>query len=271
MKLVECILWCVYLFSNAASSQTIRRIVLLGERNSGTTFMERLLTKSVHNKYRISAKIPFFSSNIPILSYKHMWRHDLLSDKELEQIAALHSTLFILQMRNACSWVDGMYRKPWHMCPSNSKDPCSGIYVAINRNETSKMTRAQFMLNAWRDNAEATRNVANYTYANVFDLRRHKLKIMLQLKQIIPHRTYISRLHVLERNPNAVLRELRAIFGIQLKPNVFSLTKSLNVHPPVCLTQDEYEIVQRAVDWVVEGQVGYSIDDCKMCTSAQTA
>lgn len=194
-----------------------------------------------------------------------MFRHNVLSDTELKRVIAAKHILWILQIRNPCSWSDGMYRKPWHMCSPDRDARCDGIYIGINSEETSNMTRAQFMRSPWRDNVEANNNATNFEYANVFALRRHKLKIMLQIKEAIPRRATFSRLHVLEKNPFRFLQELRAVFNIEINERAVSRSSSSKRHLPVCLDEEEYDIVRRTIDWTVEGQVGYSIDDCKIC------
>lgn len=42
---------CLCEIINLASSQEIKRIVLLGERNSGTNFIEKILTHSLQTQF----------------------------------------------------------------------------------------------------------------------------------------------------------------------------------------------------------------------------
>jgi len=192
------------------SPQQVKRVVLLGERNSGTNFVESILKRSLHRRYQngYAGSYPF-ASKIPVVSFKHMFRHDALSGAEIARIVAERNTLWILQIRDPCAWMDAMYRKPWHMCPAEGEVGCDDVYIGLNTKETSKMTRAQFMLTPWRDNAEARNKFTSFEYANPFALRRHKLKIMLQIKRALPHRTVFSRLHVTERNPLVFLKDLQ--------------------------------------------------------------
>lgn len=94
------------------------RIHLLGERNSGTNYIESILkTSLLEEKYgNFSLKYPF-ASGIPVLDFKHMWRHDLLDSKELKIIEENQDSLWLLVVRSPCSWADGMYRNPGTCAP----------------------------------------------------------------------------------------------------------------------------------------------------------
>ena len=101
---------------NAPSAK--RRLCVLGERNSGTSLIERTLLAHFRpyactpqpTRGRATAQ-PF--SRTP-LGFKHLFDRTGLTEEELE---LARNTNWIIAVRNPCSWLDGMFRKPHHRCP----------------------------------------------------------------------------------------------------------------------------------------------------------
>jgi hypothetical protein len=52
-----------------------------------------------------------FSSGIPVLLHKHMFRHDLLNETELAEIKARTDILWVLVVRSPCDWYVVLLRK----------------------------------------------------------------------------------------------------------------------------------------------------------------
>ncbi|KAL7448887.1 hypothetical protein ACHAWC_001005, partial [Mediolabrus comicus] len=99
-------------------------IYLLGERNSGTTFVSNTLAKAFDSPNKLGNKAELFSAEIPGgLLYKHMFRHDLLNAKELAEIKRRDDILWVMVVRSPCDWAEAMFRKPYHLCPKKEKHP----------------------------------------------------------------------------------------------------------------------------------------------------
>lgn len=79
-------------------------IYLLGERNSGTTFVSNTLAKAFDPPNTMGNDAEKFASDIPVLLHKHMFRHDLLESKELAEISARDDILWIMVVRSPCEW-----------------------------------------------------------------------------------------------------------------------------------------------------------------------
>jgi hypothetical protein len=47
------------------------------------------------------------------------------------------STLWVFAVREACHWIDGMFRKQWHRC--DSAKGCSGGYTGFRKPSGSRM------------------------------------------------------------------------------------------------------------------------------------
>lgn len=75
-----------------------------GERNSGTTFVSDTLAEAFDPPNFMGSKLERFSSGIPVLLHKHMFRHDLLNETELTEIKARTDILWVLVVRSPCDW-----------------------------------------------------------------------------------------------------------------------------------------------------------------------
>merc|ERR1711959_552154 len=107
--------------TNRTSNPTpIRTIKILGERNSGTNFLEKILVPAFHPHYsNNNGRFPFAEGpDFGPFGGKHMFRHKLLSQEELELLAGpkYQDVLWLLAVRSPCDWGTGMYHNPWHMC-----------------------------------------------------------------------------------------------------------------------------------------------------------
>mmetsp|Transcript_31121 Transcript_31121/g.64052 ORF Transcript_31121/g.64052 Transcript_31121/m.64052 type:complete len:343 (-) Transcript_31121:85-1113(-) len=262
-------------FNNFSRLQTSpKNIYVLGERNSGTNYVARILRNSFDppNKPDPSRTHEFFSSEIPVLLHKHMFRHTLLNETELMEIYNRTDILWILAVRRPCDWAEGMYRLPWHMCPpKNISSGCPGEFIGFEHKETLKQyTLQEFFEMEWGDWPESSnfRNLSfvgnEFIYRNIFQLRRHKLRLMKQITNTVPRNVKIARLHEIERSPEAFIQSLILEFDLKRKEGPYERA-SQKMHVEKCFKRDEWEIAQREIDWGLEGEFGYTFLDCHMC------
>ena len=73
----------------------INKFTILGERCSGTGFLEQVMT---HN-FKLS------------LTWKYGWKHFFGFNDYKDS----EDTLFIGIVREPYSWINSLYRKPWHL------------------------------------------------------------------------------------------------------------------------------------------------------------
>ena len=106
---------------------------------------------------------------------------------------------------------------------------------------------------------------ANYTYPNVFALRRHKLKLMKQILQVAPHNVKFVRLNEFERGPGLFIDNTVKEFDLKVKPDYTKPPPSNYSHTTTCLTPDEWKAAQNEIDWRLEAEFGFSPHDCRMC------
>ena len=220
-------------------------IYVLGERNSGTNYAAATLRKAFNPPNNVSNPAlshEYFSADIPVLKHKHMFRHTLLNDTELAEIANRTDILWILVVRSPCEWAEAMKRLPWHVCmPNDITSECPGAkFVGFEHKEDlKKYTLSEFFNMEWggeyprnrpynhchdtlshftlhtcyfKDWPESTnfRNLSfvgkDFVYRNIFQLRRHKLMLMKQIIDTVPRHVKILRLHELERSPEIFIQ-----------------------------------------------------------------
>lgn len=137
--------------SSPALRARIQHVHLLGERNSGTKFIESAFHAVLDPSYgrkEATAAYGSYTKHVPVFGFKHMWRSTrlALNATELAQLARNDNRLFILAVRAPCDWMDGMYRKPWHLCPSEYSRCKNHIYTAIKREYVESKSFGDFML-----------------------------------------------------------------------------------------------------------------------------
>jgi hypothetical protein len=265
-------------------------IYLLGERNSGTTFVSNTLTKAFDPPNKLGNKAEVFSAGIPVVHYKHMFRHDLLNATELAEIKRRDDILWVMVVRSPCDWAEAMMRKPYHFCPPKHPEKCGPgtATVWMNHNNMIGTQLVEFFTTVeWVDWAESThfmRNEAlengkvkavdpysiskpgaNFTYPNVFALRKHKLKLMKQIFDVAPRNVKFVRLNEFERGPSLFIDNLVKEFDLKVKTEYTKPPPSSYSHTTTCLTPDEWTAAQNEIDWKLEAEFGFSPHDCRMC------
>eukprot|EP00804_Cyclotella_cryptica_P026423 CCRYP_008091-RB/>CCRYP_008091-RB protein AED:0.18 eAED:0.18 QI:165/1/1/1/0.83/0.71/7/1818/557 len=257
-------------------------IYLLGERNSGTTFVSDTLAEAFDPPNSMGSNLEKFSSGIPVLLHKHMFRHDLLNEAELAEVKARRDIVWVLVVRAPCDWAEGMYRKPYHLCPPKFPERCGPTSdpdqkIWMNQNNVAGVKLLDFFTTfPWVDWAESvpflrsstnregdpevsiSKPSLNYTYPNVFALRRHKLKIMKQIIEAVPRNVKLVRLKEIERSPEKFIQDLSREFKLSIKEGYKPQTPSIVTHSTVCLTPMEWEAAEGEIDWELDGEFGFS-------------
>jgi len=267
-------------------------IYVLGERNSGTTFVSDTLAQAFDppnmNEFMFAQEK--FSSEIPVLLHKHMFRHDLLDANELAEVKARDDVLWILVVRSPCDWAEAMFRKPYHLCPPDKPNMCGpdsnpNKTIWMNQNTVAGVPLLHFLTDMkWEDWAESvpfwreaegggkkkarvsmSKVSANYTYPNVFGLRRHKLGIMKQIIETAPRNVKFVHLKQLERSPEVFIQSVIREFKMTVKDGYRPQPASKLAHTTTCLTPAEWDASQKNIDWNLEAEFGFSPFDCRMC------
>ena len=186
-----------------------------------------------------------------------------------------------------------MFRKPYHLCPPKHPEKCGpdadpNEKVWMNQNSVAGISLLEFFTTMeWKDWAESvpflrdtgngkgkdkggdtvsiSKVSANYTYPNVFGLRRHKLEIMKQIIETVPRNVKFVRLKELERSPEIFIQSVVKEFNLTVGEEYQAQPASKVAHPTVCLTPAEWDAAQNSIDWELEAEFGFSPFDCRMC------
>jgi hypothetical protein len=287
--------------TSSAAAKPPTSIYVLGERNSGTTFVANTLSAAFEPPNSMGSKSEKFSVDIPVLLHKHMFRHDILSTAELHEIQHRTDILWIMVIRSPCDWVEAMFRKPYHLCPPKKlvredgitpycgpkSDPTKKLW--LNQNFVASISFINFLTLEWNDWAESVpfmRDVGteeaglpltgvemsiskvstNYSYpSGVFGLRKHKLEIMKQIVDIVPRNVKFVNLKEMERSPELFIQSLVHEFHLRVKEGYVSQPPSRVTHSTTCFTPPEWDVAQASIDWKMEAEFGYSPFECRMC------
>lgn len=203
-------------------------IFILGERNSGTKYAAGVLRNAFVPPTRSSRGHEYFSTNIPVFPFKHMFRHTLLNETELAEISNRTDVLWILAVRSPCAWAEAMKRLPWHMChPNNIALECPGRYIGSEHTkELMRYSLSEFFQMEWGDWPESSnfRNLSfvgnDFMYRNVFQLRKLKLMLMRQVIDTVPRNVKIMRLHELEQSPETFVKVWHLFSPIHTYPMI---------------------------------------------------
>mmetsp|Transcript_18679 Transcript_18679/g.43751 ORF Transcript_18679/g.43751 Transcript_18679/m.43751 type:complete len:339 (+) Transcript_18679:148-1164(+) len=250
-------------------------IYVLGERNSGTNFAANVLRRAFvpPNVVDPSRTHEYFSSDIPILKHKHMFRHHILTQEELEEIRRRRDILWILAVRQPCAWAEAMQRIPWHLCYPLEHDECQQTkFIGMeHKSDTKQLSLSRFFGMQWADWPEAHnfRNLSfvgeDFVYKNVFELRAHKLRIMKQIIEAVPRNVKIVRFHELERSPEVFIQNLVQEFNLTLRPHYKHQPASDKIHREICLREPALKVAQREINWETESYFGFNFLDCHLC------
>ena len=271
-----------------AKMVTPTNIYLLGERNSGTTFVSNTLANGFEPPNTIGSDLEKFSSDVPVLLHKHMFRHDLLNQDEIDEIRGRDDILWIMVVRSPCDWAEGMFRKPYHFCSPKKPEMCGPKSdpkkkIWLNQNHMLGIKLLEFFTTVeWSDWAESVPflreggeesgdisiskvSAYNYTYPNVWALRRHKLSIMKQIIDAVPRNVKFVRLKEFEKYPELLMQGIVNEFNMTVKENYEAQPPSQVSHSTACLTPEEWVAAQDQIDWKLEAEFGFSPFDCRMC------
>jgi hypothetical protein len=224
------------------SPKPIRRFCILGERCSGTHFLEHAIR-----------------TNFAGLSYDRQTKHFFGHHDDLEYAAA-DETLFIAIVRHPVDWIDSLFRNPWHVPPQ------------LLDNWSTFLTGewwSQIDFDATRDGQELLEDRDPGTgqrYADLFALRAAKARYLLDTLPCKAPQTVLIRYEDLRDNYAATLASLADRFGLRLHPEVVSWKPVVlykgNLperfqQKEVAITPEQRAEIWNRLDKEVEARLGY--------------
>ncbi len=160
----------------------IRHVQIFGERCSGTSFLEKLLTNNL-----INISIDW------LLGWKHFPDKDLLCDRYLEKEKDF---LIIVIVRNLDDWLQSMHKTLFHA------------------NEMQRNSFSQFLRASWNTELLLDRAEDGSYQENVLALRAFKMKTFFSYKEHFSN-FYFINYEVLLKYPEEIIADIASRFSLQ--------------------------------------------------------
>ncbi|MEL6122932.1 MAG: hypothetical protein AAFR14_04365 [Bacteroidota bacterium] len=220
-------------------------VQLIGQRCSGTNYLERLLLSNVKDIH-ISRQ----------LCHKHLWNAEFRFDQPVDD------HLIIIIVRNPYDWLRSVHRQPHH-CPSLYGLPMEEFvispveaYYGRNWNSADTQLQQSYLYPA----------AHRESFANVISMRNQKVATMLRIKSAFTPKTAIVTLESLQENPKSALSTIAKQLKLTIKPAFRSINTYKKTSTPfrptsyAALTPETIALLQSELNWSQEAALGYSPD-----------
>jgi len=218
----------------------INNLSIYGERNSGTNYLETVLTGKSRKYSRDD-----YAFKIPLVwhyGFKHFFGH------HTEQIKKNGDhTLFIGIVRNPYDWIMALSRTK-HQVPKENHDI------------------KNFLANEWYSLFDTPNNdnygleIMNdrdfdtgFRYKNIFALRSKKLRYLYETMPTIAKNYELIKYEDLCKNPLLILESWSDKYNLELNTNFIQPIKK----DPYKIEPEIKKIIDDNIDWQIENEVGY--------------
>ena len=223
-----------------SNNNVIHNFTIVGERHSGTNYVEKLFTGTDCWK----SKSDYRAFDIPItwdFGFKHWFGFE---SKKIYEHG--NNTLFICLVRNPWDWIMAMYRVQYHTPETLSK----GLLEFVT-NEWWSIGKTQEIM-------EDRNYITKERYKNIFEMRRFKTNYILHTIPLICNNYVIIKYeNLLDLNSEKFVNFISSTYGLALTNHPQTNTyKPKNHH----LSKDQSEIkeiISSSLDWKLENQCGY--------------
>jgi len=166
----------------------IKKFIILGERCSGTNYIQNLILKN-------------FEIDISYSVEKHFFNKEAILNANSNDI------LFIGIIRNIYSWINSLYKYPYHVSKSL-------------RNNSLKFLNSEFK--SFNNNKEIvnSRNIyTNAPYKNIFELRKVKMKFLIDDMPTLVQNYHLIKYEDLRNSFTLILNLIKDKFNLIPKVN----------------------------------------------------
>lgn len=219
----------------------MKQFTILGERNSGTNYVQALISKNFTMVY-----------DRETFGLKHFFGHQI-PDEEI-----LNKTLTVGLVRECTDWLNSMYRNPWHLERRSRKTPEDFLYGPVH---------SHHYIGA-KEEIMQDRNISNpdEPYTSLFDLRYEKIQFLKQL-ELDHSNVVLCRYEYIRDNHLEFLKDLRERFDLtpskDYPSNIFyykdqsgvRYNKNAKKHN---VYSKEYILNQKEYNAKIESSIGYS-------------
>lgn len=207
------------------NNKPIKNFTIIGERHSGTNWLEKILSNQLHSE----------------LTWEFGSKHFVNPNPNL--LAGANNCLFVCITRNIYDWIGGFYKLPHHVESSMLKD------------------MQTFLLNEWKSSVYDNDYLTKKPYKNLFELRNYKLKyISVFLPFIVNNMICLKYEDLLIQPTNIVdfisnkyqIKKTNKKYGKFIQPRRKKLYK---------LKQNVIKTINDNTNWQTENFFGYYAKD----------
>ena len=223
---------------------TIKYFTILGERNSGTHFLEYAF------KFN-------FSSLTYLKNVKHFFGYG-----ELETLPSLDETLIICLLRDPIEWIDSFFKRQHHVPPENKKsinhfieNIFYSIYEEGEKNNTEIMEDRNMITGERYKNIFELRKVKNNYLMNEIP-KKVKHVFLLRYEELRDH--YQETMQIIQTKFNLIKNQSSLSSSYKEIPNYKGTYIALYSKKPLLLSEEIQEYIRKNVDKEQENLLGYT-------------
>ena len=225
-----------------------KSFVIYGERNSGTNFLETLITgQSYHLSHNIAAfDIPVINSSTKQY-FRSDYGHKHFFGFHDEEIKTASNVIFIGIVRNPYDWIMGLSRTLHHI-PTENHDIISFLtneWYSIQHNKES----TNYQKEIFRDRDFCT----GLRYKNIFAMRNKKLSYLHNTMPAIAENYEFIRYEDLCQDPWSIVTRWSKKYNLPLNMPILQPIKKEPHH----IEPEIEQIINEGIDWDIENCVGY--------------
>ena len=218
----------------------INQFTILGERNSGTHFLQYAISFNFNIKYKKGVK--------------HFFGHSDFPEETID------NTIYFCMTRDPIEWIDSLFKRLHHIPPENKKSIDNFIkneWYSIYEEGDKK----------GQEIMEDRNIITKERYANIFELRKMKHNYFLNtIKNKVKH-VYLIRYEDLLNDYETILNDIANIFNLSRKldiwrpvPKYKGTFNTLYEKKPILLSPEIQEYIKKNVDLKQEQRLGYLLN-----------
>lgn len=173
------------------SEKTLKYFTIIGERCSGTTFVEYAI--------KWNFKLEYYR-----IFDKHFFGHD----NSIFDTEKIKETLVIYVTRDPVEWIDSFFKRLHHVAPQNKKS----IYNFLN-NEFYSIYELEPV--KWQEIMEDRNIVTKERYRNIFELRKVKNNFILETLPKLVDNVQVIRYENMRENYELTLENLGSKYKLE--------------------------------------------------------
>ncbi len=235
----------------------ITQVQFLGERCSGTNYLQNLIIKNFHFAPPYFA---FSSKHFPVWLEGEWFQNVLPKYGENRFYRKNDHCLFIVIFRNPYDWLHSFCEKPYHTSQEFKKSV---------KKDFSKFIRATWDAEPDRKYVECNPRDGS-PFKNVMQLRTARIRNMLAIGELVDN-IYYLQYETVRDEPEKVIAEIAQLFGLEaadpFEPvlehykasHVISDTFEVKEYPKI--SNDDLRYINRYLDKDLEKLIGYELEN----------